>query len=243
MRTSLIAGLLMIALLAFGLRASMRESHVVRVAEVARAQPGPDFEAPKGPPAPPKVPEAPKAPDAPKELKERGRSSKLVISRGPLPPPVWKTEIVGDPKTSADAARRDALDKAARELHVWAAERFPSFQYWPTPKFLTDHRLVDETPAEERVLANTDAPTMFVQKVNLQLSDHQLSLLLQEDRRVHSAERLWFGGRILGGVVIALLALIGYVRLDDWTKGYFSTVLKFVAIALAVAGVLIAVVA
>jgi hypothetical protein len=227
MRTSVFVGLLMIGLLAFGLRSQMRQAERVTVIEVARAQDPPPIEPPM-------------APEAPKEVKvQKGRNGKVVIPRTQTAPPLWKATITGDPKTTDPAARRDAYEKAARELGEWASERFPGFKYRPTPRFLADHRLVNETPVEEITLANAEAPTMFVQKLNLELHDHQLSLLLQEDRRERSVERLYSGGRILGGLIVALLALIGYVRLDDWTKGYFSTALKLSAIALVVATVVI----
>ena len=48
--------------------------------------------------------------------------------------------------------------------------------------------------------------------------------------------RRWQAGRGLGGLLIILLAVIGYVRLDDWTKGYISLPLKLAAAAVAIAG-------
>jgi hypothetical protein len=223
MRTSVIVAIAMIALVGFAIRAQRRHSAPVYVVDVAHAQPAAQPEG-KGPPKPPP---------------QKG-GKQVIITRGPQSPPIWKTEVTGDFQTTADAARQDALKKAAEQLREYMAERVPEYRFKPTPKYLTDNRMIDEVPPEEEILNKVPGePTMYRQKVTLELRDEQLTQLLSEDRQVRSVDRLWYGGRILGGIVVALLALIGYVRLDDWTKGYFSLALKFTALTLAVAGVVL----
>ena len=133
-------------------------------------------------------------------------------------------------------ARQQALKAAAEKLSAYLQARFPGYRYRPTPDFLVSHKLVDTGENVEYVLDNPEAPKMVRHKLTVELRDLQLARLLDEDRREHSAERLEVAGRGLAGLVLILVALVGYVRLDDWTRGYFSTFLKFTALALAVGG-------
>src|SRR5262249_4326533 len=146
--------------------------------------------------------------------------------------------VTGDFETTPDAARKDALLKAAGQVAGYMKDRFPGFRYQPTPKFLTDHRMVDEAAPDSEVIdILPDKPTMHKQKGTIELRDYHPAQLLKQGRRERSVDRFRQGGRAPGGIVGALLALIGYVRLDDWTKGYFSLALKFTALTLAVAGI------
>jgi len=166
------------------------------------------------------------------------------IGRTPASVSLWKQEVVGpdvpvkeeSPKDSLASARQQALKAAAEKLSAYLQARFPGYRYRPTPDFLVSHKLVDAGENVEYVLDNPEAPKMVRHKLTVELRDLQLARLLDEDRREHSAERLEVAGRGLAGLVLILVALVGYVRLDDWTRGYFSTFLKFTALALAVGG-------
>src|SRR5436305_10949604 len=114
MRASVIAALLMIGLLAVGLR--LHAERGCFVTDVAYAQ--------EAPPQAVKPPEAPKMP-APAERK----GGTATLSRSQQTPPVWKAEVVGDDETSAEAARKNALKKAADELSKYLTERFPDYRY------------------------------------------------------------------------------------------------------------------
>jgi hypothetical protein len=221
MRASVIAALFLIGLLALGLRVHMERTDEIRIAEVAHAEPPPPLEAPKPPPA----------------VEKKGNGKSFVSRTPQQTPPVWKDEVTSEFQGSPEAARRDALQKAAIHLGVYMEQRFPGFRYKPTPKFLLDNRMIEESALEPVSIENDpSAPQQHRVKVAVELRDVQLAQLFQEDRRERSVERLWLGGKVLGGILIALLALIGYVRLDDWTKGYISLALKFGALTLAVAG-------
>src|SRR6516162_1012067 len=101
MRASLIVVLLVIGLVAAGLR--VHDARCDFATEVAYAEPLPPIEGPKAPPAP----EKPQKPEKP----ERKGNTGVAISRGPQTPPAWKAEITGEFKTSSDAARKNALDQ------------------------------------------------------------------------------------------------------------------------------------
>jgi hypothetical protein len=77
---------------------------------------------------------------------------------------------------------------------------------------------------------------MYTQTLTIELGDSQLKAAFEENHHERVQTRLWQAGRGLGGLLIILLAIVGYVRLDDWTKGYISLPLKLTAAAVAIAG-------
>ena len=55
-------------------------------------------------------------------------------------------------------------------------------------------------------------------------------LLLQKEREYRMQARMLWIGRILAAVVVLLIATAGYFRLEDWTKGYYTTWLRLVTL-------------
>lgn len=55
-------------------------------------------------------------------------------------------------------------------------------------------------------------------------------MLLQKEREARMQERMLWVGRILAGVVVLLVAVAGYFRLEDWTKGYYTTWLRLATV-------------
>jgi hypothetical protein len=53
------------------------------------------------------------------------------------------------------------------------------------------------------------------------------SYFVDQDRQQRTQERMMGLGKILAGVVVLLVAASGYFRLDEWTKGYYTTWLRF----------------
>jgi hypothetical protein len=135
---------------------------------------------------------------------------------------------------------------AAEKLNERLHQRFPGFRWTPTPRFLVEHRLIDNGRDEKQVLSDAaqiladsekvKVPEMVRHTLTIEVRDAQLSDLLEEDRHERGIERLWLAGRGLGGLLVMLVAIVGYLRLDDWTKGYLSFPLKIGALAVAVAG-------
>lgn len=161
----------------------------------------------------------------------------IIVREARRPPARWRAEVVGDFQTTTDAARSDALAKAAVELTAYLLDQFPDLHFRPSADFLAAHQMVDNPPFEQASVEQfQDAPTMYRQKVTVELRDDHLRRIFEADRRERSRERLQFAGRILGGILIGLTALLGYLRLDDWTKGYFSAILIVTAILTSLVG-------
>ena len=149
---------------------------------------------------------------------------------------LWMIEVTGDPRDSSPAARQLALEAAARKLGDYLRTRYAGFQWAPTPQFLTDNKMVVAESEVTQEINDADAPLMFRTRLTIQLHRDALNAALQEDRKLRVESRLWQAGRGLGGLLFVLAAIVGYVRLDDWSKGYFSLPLKLTALAVAVAG-------
>jgi hypothetical protein len=55
-------------------------------------------------------------------------------------------------------------------------------------------------------------------------------MLLQKEREARMQDRMLWAGRILAGVVVLLVAVAGYFRIEDWTKGYYTTWLRLATV-------------
>lgn len=51
------------------------------------------------------------------------------------------------------------------------------------------------------------------------------NFLIQRERDVRVQERMLWLGKIMAVLIVLLTAATGYLRLDEWTKGYFTTYL------------------
>jgi hypothetical protein len=61
------------------------------------------------------------------------------------------------------------------------------------------------------------------------------ALLLHHDREQRVKERMIWLGKILAGLVVLFAAGAVYFRLDEWTKGYYTTWLRVAAVGLVLA--------
>jgi hypothetical protein len=62
--------------------------------------------------------------------------------------------------------------------------------------------------------------------IELPVTPAMRSYLIQQDRQQRSQERMIWLGKILAGLVVLLAAAACYFRLDEWTKGYYTTWLR-----------------
>jgi hypothetical protein len=179
-----------------------------------------------------------------RETMAKGREQEHALTQ-PVPSKPLLTEEerkVTAEGSSPQAARQEAIRIASERVTEYMRKRFPDFRYVPTTKFMVEHRLVDDGNSEKKEpkgaiatsLTSPDEWTMHT--LSIDLREPQVEQLLSEDRHERGVERLWEAGHVLSGLIVMLIAFVGYVRLDDWTKGYFSLPLKLGALTLAVAG-------
>lgn len=243
MRASVIVGFFVIALAGLTLRYNRVETrrHAGREASArqhAESKPTKTKGA-KGPAkgqAEPDAPPAPKPPEVGSPEAPSAEPARPGSKTMEKPSVIWTKDVRGEPRPSTQSARQNALEAAALALGSYLKERYPGFEWTPTEDFIVEQKIIVNEKQEEQHLTDKEAPIMFTQTLSLELRESQLKAAFQENHKLRVESRLWRTGRGLAGLLIILLAVIGYVRLDDWTKGYISLPLKLAAAAVAIAG-------
>ncbi|MFL5342729.1 MAG: hypothetical protein ACJ8F7_21565 [Gemmataceae bacterium] len=162
---------------------------------------------------------------------------KTNAAKGEPPTPLWQSKVESQRFAQSEEAWNDALEKATTQLRLYLLERRPSIEWRPTPEFIRSNKIVKQS--EDREVTDSAVPNMPpMHQVSLQLAvtPEDLKLIQREDHKYRVEQRLWLAGRGLGGLVLLLGALAGYMRLDELTKGYFTFPLRAAALVLGVAG-------
>jgi len=73
-------------------------------------------------------------------------------------------------------------------------------------------------------------------EMTLQIDQESIAKLADFERDGRMTQRMHLLARSLAVLVAGLFAVAGYVRLDEWSKGYYSGLLKAVAVV-AVVGI------
>jgi hypothetical protein len=84
----------------------------------------------------------------------------------------------------------------------------------------------DETKTIYRVLLRVEVSDKELEKIKAEEVKHQTALRLD---RAHVRQMVLV--RLLAGIVAILIAVASYLRLEDATKGYYTTLLRVVAVA------------
>jgi hypothetical protein len=127
-----------------------------------------------------------------------------------------------------DAARDFALEKARDVVADYLAE--PGYR--PTVEKLQKLKIVppaDEMDMSERKFEKIEEP-MQEAKFDLRLTEDQVKALRAEARHERVAERQHWMGLGLAAAVSLLLVAIGYLRLEEATKGYYTGLLRLSAL-------------
>jgi hypothetical protein len=145
------------------------------------------------------------------------------------------TEVVtSELWATRDEAKQDALAKAAIRTREFAAQVAPRIKTaWQVPAWLLeDHMLTDRIYVEE--VDWTYGP-MYRAHLLINLSPENRQLLLNSWHQELVRHRLGQVGGALAFVLVCLATVLGYLRLDDATRGYYTGWL-FAAAAAVVGG-------
>jgi hypothetical protein len=151
----------------------------------------------------------------------RGRSGNDVLGS-------W--DVVGQDPEQVEDARQDALGKARNKVISYLLNRQPPIHWQPPDDFIQKKLVKVEKEAvreEAEPIGRYHEVTMHVEVTVKDLDE--ILRLDQQDRR--GKQMLWLG-EILAGVVALLLAIAGYIRLDEWTRGYYTGWLRLAALLL-----------
>jgi hypothetical protein len=141
------------------------------------------------------------------------------------PNPQWTVEGVG---VNTEEADKDAFELAQKEVAAYLDAQQPRWVWKPDANYVRTLRKgepVRETQQVQSGLAHKA-------KVTVEITPQKFQEMLEEDRKAVVTSRQLLLVKILAVVVSLLTAVAGYVKLDELTKGYYSGLLKLLAVGL-----------
>ncbi len=155
-----------------------------------------------------------------------------------IPPPdrvLLQKEVEGRGETEEEA-KRDAAEQARATVEQFLRSQKPPLTWSPPASYIGEHLLGGEPRRGEDVVIRTPAGRTFtVQCWNWPLvvtAEHLRRMTAEAqaqrareqyaERVVRSAERMVGLTKVLAGLVVVLVGVVGYLKLDDWTKGYYT---------------------
>ena len=144
--------------------------------------------------------------------------------------PVFVREVDGFGETDDDARAR-ALENACDRVADFLAVEYGETTFKPSPRDLQRLNIVPITKEVEVsviVLENLGPTQKATLLVNLLPED--VKKLREQARQQRVQERQHGLGIILSGVIALLLVAVGYLRLEEATKGYYTGLLRLSAL-------------
>jgi hypothetical protein len=143
----------------------------------------------------------------------------------------------GMDKTSYADAEKDALTKIQGHLLVLLRDQNPPMEWTPDLDYIKAH-LVTASRQGERDFRGEVGPMKTV-IVEAELTPQARADLIRQEQHFHMQDRLSLALKVLGGIMALCLAAAGYIRLDEWTKGYSNALLRVAATGLVVVVVIV----
>jgi hypothetical protein len=143
--------------------------------------------------------------------------------------------------TTATAAKERAMVHAQERVERMLQERYRETSWKPPEEllatdFLTQHRVVQPL-GEPKPAPGLGDEKALVARYKVELTRDYLQAVQRVAREQRVQERHLILARVLGGLVVLLLVVAGYLRLEDMTRGYATTMLRVAAFSLvAIAG-------
>ena len=175
---------------------------------------------PVSPPEPVVVAKGPPAPKAP----PRPGNGPLVVRERVVSVVPYATEV--EAEEDALALARELVEKKLGELDPPIRRKVTTNEV-KTEFLRKDSRTVRPPDAEERETFN-----QYGVSGNLVYVEYDVEVTAEQVRELRSQERVAGGLRILGVLVAIALTGFLFLRADEWTRGYLTSWLALVAVAL-----------
>lgn len=145
---------------------------------------------------------------------------------------------VGRGVTRAEA-REKAVQQLTLEVQDHVRARLPGLEWTPSVDYV-DRHLVSRTEN----LKDMDVPdkngahlgTVRQVEITVSVKPEDYQKFVRQDRELRAHERMFTLGKLLGVLFLAFALFGAYVRLDEYSKGYYSILLGMAALAIAGAG-------
>jgi hypothetical protein len=108
-------------------------------------------------------------------------------------------------------------------------KNLPELEWQPGKEYVSKHILKDPPKrrrSKEKAAEETDLQCW---EWALEIAPGDWNDILWKDREARIQQRMGLLGKILAGLVALLAVVAGYIRLDDWTKGYYTGWLRLAA--------------
>jgi hypothetical protein len=217
---------------------------ILRNCDGARAQPPAPAEVVQSnqQPGPPKEATTPPTDDRgrpfqPIQVKNHHGSTKNVfvsVIAKPPAPPVFEAKADGYGIKEEDATE-DAIKDACHKVQEFLAKQYGE-KFTPTEEELRSKQIVGtpEFETADNLTLTQDAAKKPVIKavVPVKLTAEQAKDFREEARKQRVGGRMKTTGVVLAGLIALLLVGGGYLRLEEATKGYYTTLLRVGALTL-----------
>jgi hypothetical protein len=128
-------------------------------------------------------------------------------------------------------ARKDALEKARLALNEYFQELDPPLEWRPSSAYIQKRLFKGEPERLQEEDQGVAGHTVKCWRWKLAISSEDWYDIQRRDRKARVDERLLILARVLAGLVAVLAVIAGYIRADDWTKGYYTGWLRAGAVA------------
>lgn len=145
----------------------------------------------------------------------------------------WTRRVSSFGETRDDALHA-AVQKCMPELLSHLRHREPSFDAVPSPAFVLKH-FVAKTSFEEGDFGDSEGVLHVQANIEVAVTPRALDALARYERHCYAEQRLAWLARLMSVVVLVLASVAAYVRVDEWSQGYYTGWLR-----LAAAGFLVA---
>jgi hypothetical protein len=172
-------------------------------------------------PVPPRTPAPPDENEHPEALTETAEQDARLLED-------W--EIRNKAGATIEQAKQKALIEAQKKLIEFLREQSPPIAWEPSLEYIHDHLVKN---IHEKELPNSQGKSPAVD-MKVEISANQVAEMRQLDHRVRVNGRLASLARLLAIVVAALAAVSGYIRVDLWSKGSYTNLLRLALTALLV---------
>ncbi len=155
----------------------------------------------------------------------------MAVSVTPPAPGVPRLEVVGPRQLSLPEAWQAAEARAMEMLRERFQDEGLPVTHMPKMTELRPVLARYWKYKEENEFAKAPVnQTVHWVTLEIPLVPELKGLLLQKEREARMQERMLWVGRVLAGVVVLLVAVAGYFRLEEWTKGYYTTWLRLATV-------------
>jgi hypothetical protein len=133
---------------------------------------------------------------------------------------------------SRPKVKSEAYDDALDQAREWVA-KFLHLSVLPSREFVNRYLRVNYS--EDKGPSDSVIGETYIVKMDLELTPEVARELLLADRNSESMWRMQVLARFVGVLIVLFGCVAGYIRIDEYTKGYYTGRLRALAVLLVVA--------